>query len=98
MYKEEEIVRFAQQKWGNKIKVKFLPGGSGLNYDMIIVVAPGVDKRNAIEKLSFYYGIPSERIIYFGDNYNDLKAIEYAGYGVAMLSGKKKFKRIRKKI
>ncbi len=90
MYNENQIVKLLESKWKDKIKVKFMPGGSGLSYDMILIVAPNVDKKNAIITLSEYYNIPKERIIYFGDNYNDLKAIEYVGNGVAMISGKKR--------
>ncbi len=90
MYDENQIVNLLESKWKDKIKVKFMPGGSGLNYDMILIVAPNVDKVNAIITLSNYYNIPKENIIYFGDNYNDLKAIEYVKNGVAMVSGKKR--------
>ncbi len=90
MYTEEIAKKLVEEKWNGKVKVKFLPGGSGYAFDMILLVAPDVDKSNALEKLSKYYKIPKERIIYFGDNYNDLNALEYAGNGVAMISGKKR--------
>lgn len=73
--------------WKDIIDWIFMPGDSGLSYDMIIIVPPGVNKRNALERLSMYYMIPQERIIYFGDNTNDMEAIKYAGHGVAMISG-----------
>lgn len=71
-----------------------MPGGSGLDVDMILLVAPRVNKANALERLSMYYRIPKERIIYFGDNTNDIEALHYAGHGVAMVSGKSHVKEI----
>lgn len=73
--------------WSNKIDWFFMSGSSGMNWDMILIVPIRVNKKNALERLSMYYMIPQERIIYFGDNSNDIEALKYAGHGVAMISG-----------
>ena len=43
-----------------------------------------VSKALSLERLAKHYGIKREEIIAFGDNFNDLEMIEYAGLGVAM--------------
>ncbi|MBO0439658.1 Cof-type HAD-IIB family hydrolase [Candidatus Enterococcus ikei] len=44
----------------------------------------GIDKANALEQTLKPLGINPEHIISFGDGYNDLSLINYAGMGVAM--------------
>lgn len=53
-------------------------------YNNIEIMNKGVSKGLAVKRLGEYLGIKKEEIIAFGDNYNDLSMIEYAGMGVAM--------------
>ena len=48
------------------------------------VMAKGIDKAASLERLVQYLGITKEEVMAFGDGYNDLSMIEYAGLGVAM--------------
>ena len=48
------------------------------------VLAPGINKGTALKWLCDKKGIDRENIIAFGDNYNDIEMIEFAGVGVAM--------------
>lgn len=48
------------------------------------VMPMGVDKAHSLEKLAAHMGIGRNQVIAFGDGYNDLSMIEYAGMGVAM--------------
>lgn len=50
----------------------------------IEVMPKGIDKAQALGKLSAKLSKSTERIICVGDSYNDLSMIEYAGLGVAM--------------
>ena len=50
----------------------------------IEVMAQGIDKAASIDRLAKYLGIKQEEVMAFGDGYNDLSMIEYAGLGVAM--------------
>ncbi len=50
----------------------------------IEVMAQGIDKAASLERLVRYLGISKEEVMAFGDGYNDLSMIEYAGLGVAM--------------
>ncbi len=53
----------------------------------IEVVPQGLDKAAAINELIKKIGITQEETIAFGDGYNDVSMIKYAGLGVAMANG-----------
>ncbi|WP_068621305.1 Cof-type HAD-IIB family hydrolase [Paenibacillus tuaregi] len=48
------------------------------------VMASHVLKSSAIDILTRAYGVTREEIIAFGDNYNDIDMLQFAGLGVAM--------------
>lgn len=48
------------------------------------IISQKVTKGQALKSLAEKLGIKQEEVIAFGDNYNDLSMIEYAGLGVAM--------------
>ena len=50
----------------------------------IEVMAQGIDKAASLDRLAQSLGIKQEEVMAFGDGYNDLSMIEYAGLGVAM--------------
>ncbi len=50
----------------------------------INICAQGLNKGTALQHISTLLGIKANEIIAFGDNYNDLVMIEFAGLGVAM--------------
>ena len=50
----------------------------------IEVMAQGIDKAASLDRLASSLGIKQEEVMAFGDGYNDLSMIEYAGLGVAM--------------
>lgn len=50
----------------------------------IEVMGPGIDKAQSLDALAKKLNIKQEEVIAFGDGYNDLSMIEYAGLGVAM--------------
>lgn len=50
----------------------------------IEIMAQGIDKAASLDRLANSLGIKQEEVIAFGDGYNDLSMIEYAGLGVAM--------------
>lgn len=45
---------------------------------------PEATKKHGLQALAQRYGIQREEIIAFGDSYNDIDMLEYAGLGVAM--------------
>lgn len=47
----------------------------------------GVDKARSLSRLADTIGLTSEDMISFGDGFNDLSMIEWAGCGVAMVNG-----------
>lgn len=50
----------------------------------IEIMAQGIDKAASLDRLVKYLNIKQEEVMAFGDGYNDLSMIEYAGMGVAM--------------
>ncbi|WFD09551.1 Cof-type HAD-IIB family hydrolase [Tepidibacter hydrothermalis] len=61
-------------------------------HNNIEVMNNGVSKGEAVKKLAEHFGVKQEEIITFGDNFNDLSMIEYAGMGVAMGNSEDKVK------
>lgn len=53
-------------------------------FNNIEIMAVGSDKGSALKFIADYLNIKREEIIAFGDNYNDITMLEYAGTGVAM--------------
>ncbi len=66
--------------------------------DNLEIMNEGSHKGKAIEYLSDLLGIDREHIIAFGDNYNDLSMIEFAGTGVAMGNAEEDVKKIANHI
>ena len=56
----------------------------GEPYHIIEIMNKDMNKAVAVQKVANEYGIPTERIIAFGDGSNDLEMIDSAGIGVAM--------------
>lgn len=53
----------------------------------IEVMAQGIDKAASLDRLAKSLGIKQEEVMAFGDGYNDLSMIEYAGMGISMANG-----------
>ena len=53
-------------------------------FNNIEIMATGSDKGSAVKILAEYLDIDKDNIIAFGDNYNDISMLEFAGIGVAM--------------
>jgi Cof subfamily protein (haloacid dehalogenase superfamily) len=58
------------------------------------IVPQGIDKAAAIEALIGTLGIRQEETVAFGDGYNDVSMIQYAGLGVAMSNGCDRIKEV----
>ena len=50
----------------------------------IEIVSPKIDKGESLDRLMVHLGLTKENLIAFGDGFNDLTMLEYAGVGVAM--------------
>ena len=53
----------------------------------IEVMGNGIDKAQSLDVLAKSLGIKQSEVIAFGDGYNDLGMIKYAGFGVCMANG-----------
>ncbi|WP_017754587.1 Cof-type HAD-IIB family hydrolase [Calidifontibacillus oryziterrae] len=57
---------------------------SGGPWNVIEIIKTGINKAVGLKKVADYYNIPTERIIAFGDEDNDLEMLHFANYGIAM--------------
>ncbi|MEI7884251.1 MAG: Cof-type HAD-IIB family hydrolase [Clostridia bacterium] len=60
--------------------------------NFIEIESGGVDKSTGLKILAEHLDIKREQIIAFGDNFNDLEMLEYAGIGIAMGNAPKEVK------
>lgn len=61
--------------------------GDEKNYT--VVISPqNTDKSLALAEIAEYYDIPQRNVIYFGDNLNDLGALQWAGHGYAVANAR----------
>lgn len=67
-------------------------------WHVIEIVKSGLNKAVGLKKAADYFNIPSERIIAFGDEDNDLDMLEYAGHGIAMGNGIESVKNIANEV
>jgi Cof subfamily protein (haloacid dehalogenase superfamily) len=56
----------------------------GAPWHVIEMVKSGINKAVGLKRIADHFQVPTEQIIAFGDEDNDLEMIEYAGHGVAM--------------
>ncbi|WP_456275891.1 Cof-type HAD-IIB family hydrolase [Bacillus sp. AK128] len=56
----------------------------GAPWHVIEIVKYGLNKAVGLKRIAEHYQVPTDRIIAFGDEDNDLEMIEYAGHGIAM--------------
>ncbi|WP_066252079.1 Cof-type HAD-IIB family hydrolase [Neobacillus drentensis] len=63
-------------------------------WHVIEIIKVGLNKAVGLKKASDFYGIPSDRVVAFGDEDNDLEMLEYAGHGIAMGNAIEKVKNI----
>lgn len=65
---------------------------------LIEVMAVGVTKASALERLCSSMGIEAAEVVAFGDMPNDFEMIEWAGHGVAMANGHRSIKVVANEI
>lgn len=51
------------------------------------IVPKGIDKAASLDVLGSHIGISRNEMAAFGDGYNDISMVQYAGWGVAMVNG-----------
>lgn len=58
------------------------------------IVPKGIDKAKILSSLVDNLGLNSNQVVAFGDGYNDIEMIRYAGLGIAMANGCDEIKQI----
>ena len=76
----EEITRLQDRAARQFPELEF--ARSGTIY--LEVLAKGISKRTAMEKLQEYYHVDGKRVVAMGDYYVDLEMLRHAGLGIAM--------------
>lgn len=82
----------------NNPKLSFKDLISNDGYQYYDITAKGVTKAKAIEEWSKITGIPTSKIIGFGDSINDLEFLQICGFAVAMGNAQPEIKQIANKI
>ncbi len=77
----ENIEAYFQKLFGNEIKVVT----SGMIW--VDFIAPDANKGTALAALASALGVRPEECMTFGDRYNDVEMLEYAGVSYAMADG-----------
>ena len=77
---EHENIPKRQKELLEKLDLRIVSSG----YYLLDIMAKGVSKGYALEKLADYYKMDPEKIIVFGDNHNDMEMFKYAGKSIAM--------------
>lgn len=88
--RDQEVRTLLDKHYNGKFECK----SYGDPLELIELSSLGITKAFGLEKVASYYGIPSERIIAFGDEDNDIEMLKYAGYGIAMGNSKEHIKSI----
>lgn len=63
-------------------------------FDGIDIIPRAYDKATGLDSLCEQYGIPAKNVLAFGDNYNDLEMLAYAGRAIVPANGVDKAKAI----
>ena len=83
-----------------EIKTKIGKGANVFRSEpfFVEIVPEGLDKAAAIAELISKIGLSREDTIAFGDGFNDISMVEYAGTGVAMSNGCDRIKEVADRI
>lgn len=87
---DREILEKLQNEIRNSVKVHT----SFSHTNFLEILRDGINKGSALKWLCDKKGIERENIIAFGDNYNDIEMLEFAGVGVAMENGEAALKKV----
>lgn len=85
---DRDVLEKLQDEIRNSVKVHT----SFSHTNFLEILRDGINKGSALKWLCDKKGINRENVIAFGDNYNDIEMIEFAGVGVAMENGEEELK------
>ena len=95
-YRFNKIIIFGNREILNELKIEIdshLDVNSCFSAKSLLEIMPkDVSKGNALKWICNNKGISPDNIIAFGDNFNDIEMIEYAGIGVAMSNAEENVK------
>ncbi len=85
----EEFEKIVEDIIGDGYFMRTWKGFGEDNYVGLTISPQGTNKSDGLKRIAKYYDVPRENVIYFGDNVNDLDALEWAGYSFAPSNGTK---------
>ena len=68
------------------------------NAEYLELLPPDANKGSALAKVAARYGVAAEESVAFGDSWNDIPMLEWAGLGIAVSNAKKEVLAVAKKI
>ena len=68
------------------------------NAEYLELLPLGANKGSALAKVAERYGVSAEQSVAFGDSWNDISMLEWAGLGIAVSNAKKEVRAVAKKI
>ncbi|MDT8715372.1 HAD family phosphatase [Clostridium sp. 19966] len=91
---DNEQVKLLQNKFSHFAELTVVSSANCL----LDIMAANISKGNALKILIDKLGISREKVIAFGDNYNDLEMLQYAGMPIAMENSVEEIKKVGKYI
>ncbi|NOQ50554.1 MAG: HAD-IIB family hydrolase [Mycoplasmataceae bacterium] len=96
--KHEELIKIIEKKLGEKYLIRvWTQSTSTKNIDCVISPAE-TNKSVGLESIAKQLKIPQKNVIYFGDNINDIEALEWAGMSYVMKNGIKEAKDVADEV
>ena len=86
--KENELISKIEDINGVGYMIRVWNFLDGKDKAQIIISPQGTSKSVGLEMISKFYNIPQENVIYFGDNINDIEALEWAGHSYSPSNAK----------
>jgi len=93
---EKEVLKAYFDQVPEQLKHQAIFARSGDVY--IDVTNLGCDKGSALQRYCELKGIQAQEVVAFGDNYNDLSMIHYAGTGIAMGNAVEDLKKVANEV
>lgn len=84
----EELVKQIHDVVGDEFNIRVWRGLAYSDSLIGLMISPAnTDKSTGIRMIAEHHGIPQEQVIYFGDNVNDIDALEWAGHSYSPANG-----------
>ncbi len=80
----EEVERRIKEHIGDGYVIRTWKHWHGENNAAVVISPQGTTKSEGLKRVAEYYDVPQENVVYFGDNINDIDALQWAGQSYAV--------------